>query len=107
VKKAARSQDEGTAYLGEHQAIIDRALWDKVHGILRHSPRKQAAHSRAQTLALLKGLLFGPDGMVATPTHTRPSPRSRVQRRLSLSSAPGRLAYRGIGGGRPSVSVTV
>src|SRR4051794_23841292 len=51
---------KGTAYPGEHDAIIDRALWDRVHGILRESPRKRAAHSRAQTPALLKGLLFGP-----------------------------------------------
>src|SRR5690606_3430657 len=29
---------KGTAYPGEHEAIITRALWDKVHGILRESP---------------------------------------------------------------------
>ena len=33
---------KGTAYPGEHQAIIDRTLWDKVHAILRESPRKRA-----------------------------------------------------------------
>jgi site-specific DNA recombinase len=64
---------KGTAYPGEHQAIIDRVLWDKVHNILRESPRKRAAHSRAQTPALLKGLLFGPGGTAMTPTHTRRS----------------------------------
>src|SRR5262245_56796436 len=26
---------KGTAYPGEHEAIIDRALWDKIHGILK------------------------------------------------------------------------
>ena len=62
---------KGTAYPGEHQAIIDRTLWDRVHGILRESPRKRAADTRAQTPALLKGLIFGPTGRAMTPAHTR------------------------------------
>jgi site-specific DNA recombinase len=62
---------KGTAYPGEHQAIIDRALWDRVHAILRESPRRRGAHTRAQTPALLKGLIFGPTGRAMTPAHTR------------------------------------
>jgi len=62
---------KGTAYAGEHAAIIDRKLWDRVHDILVESPRKRAMHSRARTPALLKGLLFAPDGSAMTPTHTR------------------------------------
>jgi DNA invertase Pin-like site-specific DNA recombinase len=62
---------KGTAYPGEHQAIIDRSLWDRVHDILRESPRKRAMHTRAQTPALLKGLLFGPTGVAMSPAHTR------------------------------------
>ena len=62
---------KGTAYASEHQAIIDRALWDRVHGILRESPRKRAAYTRAQTPSLLKGLIFGPTGRAMTPAHTR------------------------------------
>jgi DNA invertase Pin-like site-specific DNA recombinase len=62
---------KGTAYPGEHQAIIDRALWDRVHGVLGESPRKRAAHTRAQTPALLKGIIFGPTGRAMTPAHTR------------------------------------
>jgi site-specific DNA recombinase len=62
---------KGTAYPGEHEAIIDRVLWDRVHAILRESPRKRAAHSRARTPALLKGIIFGPTGKAMTPTHTR------------------------------------
>ena len=61
----------GTAYPGEHEAIITRALWDKVHGILRESPRVRAGRTRAATPALLKGLIFGPTGCAMTPTHTR------------------------------------
>ncbi|MEJ8570766.1 recombinase family protein [Microbaculum marinum] len=59
------------SYPGEHDAIIDHEVWAKVHAILQESPRKRAAHTRADTPALLKGLLFGPDGAAFSPTHTR------------------------------------
>jgi DNA invertase Pin-like site-specific DNA recombinase len=62
---------KGTAYPGEHQAIIDRSLWDRVHDILRESPRARARNTRAQTPALLKGLIFGPTGVAMSPAHTR------------------------------------
>jgi site-specific DNA recombinase len=62
---------KGTSYPGEHQAIIDRKLWDQVHALMKASPRKRAAGARAQTPAILKGLLFGPDGAAMSPTHTR------------------------------------
>ena len=62
---------KGTAYPGEHEAIITAGLWDKVHAILQESPRKRAANTRAQTPALLKGLIFGPTGRAMSPTHTR------------------------------------
>ena len=62
---------KGTAYPGEHEPIVSQALWDKVHSILADSPRQRAAQTRAQTPALLKGLIFGPTGRAMTPTHTR------------------------------------
>ena len=62
---------KGTSYLGEHKAIINRALWQRVQDILKESPRKRAANSRARTPALLKGLIFGPNGTAMTPSHTR------------------------------------
>ena len=62
---------KGDSYPGEHDAIIDRETWDRVHAILQESPRKRAARTRADTPALLKGLLFGPDGAAFSPTHTR------------------------------------
>jgi site-specific DNA recombinase len=62
---------KGTAYPGEHKAIIDQALWDKVHAILGENARTRSARTRAQTPALLKGLIFGPSGAAMSPTHTR------------------------------------
>ena len=66
---------KGTAYPGEHEAIIDRRLWDQVHAILKESPRKRANNARAQSPALLRGLIFGTDGAAMSPTHTRKSDR--------------------------------
>jgi hypothetical protein len=62
---------KGTAYVGEHAAIISQDLWDKVHAILTENARTRSANTRAQTPALLKGLLFGPTGAAMSPTHTR------------------------------------
>jgi DNA invertase Pin-like site-specific DNA recombinase len=62
---------KGSVYPGEHEAIIDRKLWDKAHAIIQEDPRKRAASTRARTPALLKGLIFGPTGAAFTPTHTR------------------------------------
>jgi site-specific DNA recombinase len=62
---------KGIAYPGEHAGIIDRSLWDRVHEIIGESPRKRAMRTRAQTPALLKGLIFGPTGAAMTPAHTR------------------------------------
>jgi site-specific DNA recombinase len=62
---------KGAAYPGEHDGIVSRELWEKVHSILRDSPRLRASRTRAQTPALLKGLIFGPTGSAMSPTHTR------------------------------------
>ncbi|MCX7362611.1 MAG: recombinase family protein [Alphaproteobacteria bacterium] len=66
---------KGTAYAGEHQPILSRELWDKVHSILATKPRTRASNTRAQTPALLKGLIFGPGGRAMSPSHTRKSAR--------------------------------
>jgi site-specific DNA recombinase len=65
------ARHKGTSYPGEHKAIVDRKLWDRVQAVLKESPRKRAASSRARTPALLKGLIFGPSGTAMTPSHTR------------------------------------
>jgi hypothetical protein len=59
------------AYPGEHTAIIEQPLWDKVHAILAENTRTRSANTRAQTPALLRGLIFGPSGAAMSPTHTR------------------------------------
>jgi site-specific DNA recombinase len=61
---------KGTAYPGEHQPIIDRKLWDDVHEIMKVNPAKRRNENRARAPALLKGIIFGPDGRAMTPTYT-------------------------------------
>jgi DNA invertase Pin-like site-specific DNA recombinase len=62
---------KGVGHPGEHEPIIDRRLWDKVRSTLQESPRARAGRARAQTPALLKGLLYGPTGSAMSPTHTK------------------------------------
>ncbi|TPG58030.1 recombinase family protein [Roseomonas nepalensis] len=62
---------KGKVYPGEHAAITDRALWDKVHTLLKESPHTRGNATRNQTPALLKGLIYGTDGRALSPTHTR------------------------------------
>ena len=62
---------KGKAYPGEHDAIIEVDLWDRVHAILQESPRKRANNSRAQTPSLLKGMIFSENGAAMTPTSTK------------------------------------
>jgi len=62
---------KGTGYAGEHQRLIDQRTWEQVQSILQQSPRLRASNTRAETPALLKGLLYGSDGAAFSPTHTR------------------------------------
>jgi DNA invertase Pin-like site-specific DNA recombinase len=66
---------KGTGYAGEHERLIDQRTWDHVQSILKESPRLRASNTRAETPALLKGLLHGPDGAAFSPTHTRKGDR--------------------------------
>lgn len=62
---------KGTAHHGEHQAIVERSLWDQVHDLISASPRQRATRQMGRTPAVLKGLIFGPTGVAMTPAHTR------------------------------------
>jgi site-specific DNA recombinase len=59
------------AYPGQHDAIIGEDLWNEVQSINREPPRTRARASSAREVALLRGLIFGPDGWAMTPQHAR------------------------------------
>jgi hypothetical protein len=69
---------KGVAYPGEHVEIIDQRSWDKVHAVMAEPAHRRGAATRAQVPALLKGLIFGPNGRPMSPSHTRR--RGRVYR---------------------------
>ena len=62
---------KGTAYPGEHAAIISAAQWDAAHEVLQVSPRVRRNQTVSHTPALLRGLIFGSDGRAMSPTHAR------------------------------------
>jgi hypothetical protein len=66
---------KGTSHPGEHDAIVDGETWDKVHAILAENARRRGNITRAQTPALLKGLIFAPGGHAMTPSHSRKAGR--------------------------------
>lgn len=62
---------KGVAHPGEHDAIIERDLWNQAHALIFKSPRKRAVRPTGRTPTMLKGLIFGPTGAAMTPGHTR------------------------------------
>jgi len=62
---------KGTSYPGEHEPIVETELWDRVHALIKGSPHTKKTRQLGRTPALLKGLLFGPNGVAMTPSHTR------------------------------------
>ena len=66
---------KGTAYPGEHQAIISRELWAQLHEMLQVSPRERGSRTANRPEALLKGLIFSTTGVAMTPTYTRKGDR--------------------------------
>jgi DNA invertase Pin-like site-specific DNA recombinase len=48
---------KGQSYKGEHLGIIEQTLWDKVHSILAKNHHARSARTKAETPALLKGLI--------------------------------------------------
>jgi site-specific DNA recombinase len=70
---------KGSRYPGEQEAIVSRDLWDKAHAILGQNYRARTAKTRAETPALLRGLLrCAHCGCAMGPSFTRR--RGRVYR---------------------------
>jgi len=62
---------KGEIYPGEHEAIIDRKIWDRVQRILAENRTSRANRTRSKTTAILKGLLrCGCCNAAMGPTYT-------------------------------------
>ncbi len=63
---------KGKHYAGEHEPILDKAVWDQAQELLgRNDGEKRARQNRpSQAPSLLKGLIFADDGWAMTPSFT-------------------------------------
>jgi DNA invertase Pin-like site-specific DNA recombinase len=83
---------KGTAYPGEHAAIISAAQWEAAHAVLQVSPRVRRNQTVSETPALLHGLIFGSDGRAMSPTHARGKRRQIYKYYVSQSVLKGSAA---------------
>jgi hypothetical protein len=60
---------KGNAYPGEHKAVVDQALWDKVQAVLAENRIDRTTGADAKYPSLLAGLAFDDSGERLTPTH--------------------------------------
>jgi site-specific DNA recombinase len=60
---------KGRSYAGEHEAIVDEALWNKVQAILIENRVDQANGKAGYEPSLLTGVLFDAHGGRMSPTH--------------------------------------
>ncbi len=64
------------SFPGEHEAIIDRATWDKVHRILSSNAPQEKSANRVQSPAILKGIVLCHHcNRAMSPTFTRKNGR--------------------------------
>jgi DNA invertase Pin-like site-specific DNA recombinase len=60
---------KGNAYPGEHQPIVDEALWNQVNATLAENRVDRAAGTDAKQPSLLAGMIFDVTGERLTPSH--------------------------------------
>src|SRR5580692_8053426 len=62
---------QGTAYPGQHKAILDPELWQIVQDKLTANRRERSLAVGAEAPSLLAGLIVDSDGNRMTPTHAK------------------------------------
>jgi hypothetical protein len=60
---------KGQSYPGEHEPIIELALWDRVQSRLAENLVERGSGTRIHNPSLLTGLLFDSTGQRMTPSH--------------------------------------
>jgi hypothetical protein len=93
---------KGQSYPGEHVAIVDRELWERVRTLMAENVRSRRHGTNAKAPSLLRGLLYDEDGNRFTPSHAvKRGKRYRyyVSQRVikdaaSASAQPGRIPAR-------------
>ena len=85
-------------YPGEHAAIIDREIWDKVQTLLNDNIQGKRRKVRATKESILTSILFDANSTLYTPTHANKSGRryryytsQAVIKKTGNSDAPARI----------------
>jgi site-specific DNA recombinase len=82
------------SYPGEHEAIVDEALWSEVQAILTENRTDRMLGTAEKQVSLLSGILFDARGERMTPTHaTKHNTRYRYY--VSRSLLAGAMKYSG------------
>lgn len=63
------TRHKANTYPGQHQAILDCEIWDKVQALLAANRQGGKRKARATKASLFTGLLFDAEGTRYTPTH--------------------------------------
>ena len=61
-------EHKGSVYQGQHEAILDRELWEQVQQLLDENRRGTRTRPRGSGGSILTGLLFGESGVRYIPT---------------------------------------
>ena len=62
---------QGRRYEGQHAALLETALWEKVQDRLNENRRKHHTRKSVKDPSLLAGLLFDDNGHPLSPSHTK------------------------------------
>jgi site-specific DNA recombinase len=82
------------SYPGEHEAIIDEALWNEVEAILTENRADRMIGTTERQISLLSGILFDARGGRMSPTHATKN-KSRYRYYVSRSLLAGKAKHSG------------
>ena len=82
------------SYPGEHEAIVDEALWSEVQAILTENRTDRMIGTAEKQVSLLSGILFDARGERMTPTHATKN-NTRYRYYVSRSLLAGKVKHSG------------
>jgi site-specific DNA recombinase len=82
------------SYPGEHEAIVDEALWSKVQAILTENRTDRMLGTAEKQVSLLSGILFDASGERMSPTHATKN-NTRYRYYISRSLLAGTVKHSG------------
>ncbi len=95
---------KGKSYPGEHEAIVDKSLWDNVQAILSENRADRANRATGHEPSLLTGILFDAQGGRMSPTHAKKK-GTRYRYYISRSLLEGSMKTKAEGQRIPAVAL--